>query len=71
MLNIRLELHDNHQNAHKYYSLTEIGKKTGKVLIRWGRCLAKDVIGGEQIVDFVQAMKKLKEKRRKGYVDVY
>lgn len=71
MLNTRLELHDRSTNAHKYYMLQEIGKKTNMVLVRWGRCLGRDIIGGEQIIEFTQAMKKLKEKRRKGYVDVY
>ena len=70
-MNIRLEFHDNHQNSHKYYSLTEIGKKTGKVLLRWGRInWPKDIINGEQIKTVAEAIKILTAKRRKGYVDV-
>jgi predicted DNA-binding WGR domain protein len=69
-MDIRLEFHDRHQNSHKYYVLKEIGKKTGMVLIRWGRCLGRDIINGEQIKTFEEAMKLLKAKRRKGYVDV-
>jgi predicted DNA-binding WGR domain protein len=71
MLNIRLELHDRSKNSHKYYMLQDIGKKTGMVLVRWGRCLGRDIINGEQIIEFAKAMDKLREKRRKGYVDVY
>ena len=68
MLNMRLEFHL--ANSHKYYSLKEIGVRTGKVLIRWGRCLGRDVINGESIVDYDVAIKKLNEKLHKGYKQV-
>lgn len=72
----RLEYHDDYTNSHKYYELIDIGKKTEMVLVRWGRCGSsrndgQDVIGGEQIIDYLKAVKKLKEKKNKGYVNVY
>ena len=66
-MHTRLEYHDSSVNSHKFYELQDVGRKTGKVLVRWGRV---GTAGEEMIYDYDMAQKKLREKLRKGYEEV-